>query len=120
MNRLRYSWLKGPNGLFQNHFDRGPIINVLEFIGCPCYHVDYMKIISLEEVKSRNQHTSNLRTDSESPTLTATELIAHTGTRVGNTNNPIYHNQHQTQQQNQSHDPSQCGHDHSHDHSHKH
>lgn len=113
VNRSRYSWLKGPNGEFRNRFDRGPIINILEFLGCSCYQVDYMKIMNLNEIDKRNNSALNGRTNSESTTIVSTELIAHTGTRVGN---PIY----QQQQQQQSHHSHDHSHDHAHNHNHNH
>mmetsp|Transcript_8952 Transcript_8952/g.13456 ORF Transcript_8952/g.13456 Transcript_8952/m.13456 type:complete len:728 (-) Transcript_8952:148-2331(-) len=47
VNRARYWWMKGPDGKPLNRFDRGPVTNILEFLGVPGYHIDYMTIMSI-------------------------------------------------------------------------
>lgn len=91
--------MKGPDGRPKNLFDRGPWINILEFIGCPCYHVDYMTIMTLDDSDKNSEHSNATR---------GTELTAQTGTMSspkGTTSNPLNSSTH---------------HDHSHDHGHSH
>jgi hypothetical protein len=72
VNRSRYWWMKGPDGRPLNRFDRGPLMNILEFIGCPCYHVDYLKIMTVGEAVNKSCADRTTNRD--------TELIAQTGT----------------------------------------
>lgn len=85
VNRSRYWWMKGPDGRPMNRFDRGPLINFLEFIGCPCYHVNYMTIMTIEESgtaidSNKSDHSADTR---------ATELMAQTGTSPSPSRSPL-------------------------------
>jgi hypothetical protein len=139
VNRSRYWWMKGPDGRPKNRFDRGPLINLLEFLGCPCYRVDYMTIMTIDDSATA---IDNNKSDHSTETR-ATELIAQTGTSssplpspsaaagAGATGSASSQQQQQQEQKESgegrdattsnplnehSHDHNCHGHEHSHDH----
>lgn len=47
VNYTRYPWMVDETGSFNNRFDRGWILNLLEFLQIPGYSVDYMCIFDI-------------------------------------------------------------------------
>jgi hypothetical protein len=94
VNRSRYWWMKGPDGRPLNRFDRGPLVNFLEFIGFPCYHVDYSTIMTVPD-PATCPDTTNRDTELIAQTGTSPSSLKSEGVTVGGggTPNPLNHEQ---------------------------
>lgn len=50
INKSKYPWLHDEDGKFSNRFDRGPMINFLEFWGLFGFEIDYKNIFNISDI----------------------------------------------------------------------